>query len=54
MTALAQGLRGAGLLIEMNRDRLVFALAVLGALALAALVGAELLHPVVPVEPFLP
>ena len=54
MTTLVQGMRGATLLIEMNADRLVFALAVGAALAVASIVGAELLHPVVPVEPFLP
>lgn len=54
MTTLAQGLRGMSLVIDMNRDRLVFALAVCGALTLGALVGAELLHPVVPVDAFLP
>lgn len=54
MTTLTQGFRGATLLIEMNADRLVFALAVMAALALAAVVGSDLMHPVVPVEPYLP
>lgn len=54
MTTLAQGFRSATLLIEVNADRLVFSLAVAAALALASVVGAELMHPVVPVDPFLP
>lgn len=54
MQTLGYGLRGLGLLLDLNRDRLVFPLAVAAALALAAVVGAELMHPVVPLEPHRP
>lgn len=51
---MEQGLRGVRLLIEVNADRLLFPLAVVAALALAAVVGGEMMHPVIPIEPFLP
>jgi hypothetical protein len=54
MQTIEHGLRGMGLLLDLNRDRLVFPLAVALSLVLAALVGAELMHPTIPVEPFHP
>lgn len=54
MQTFGQGLKGMGLLLDLNRDRLVFPLAVCLALALAALVAAELMHPVVPIDSFVP
>ncbi|MCR9148705.1 MAG: hypothetical protein NXH83_00885 [Rhodobacteraceae bacterium] len=52
MKDLGHGMRGMGLLIDLNRDRLVFPLAVFAALTLAAVLGGALLHPAYPVEPF--
>jgi len=52
MKDFGQGMRGMGLLIDLNRDRLVFPLAVFVALTLAAGLGAEILFPPFPAEPF--
>lgn len=54
MQTLERSLRSMGVLIDLNRDRLLFPAAVALALSLAALVGAELMHPTIPVQPFLP
>lgn len=54
MQSIEHGLRGMSLLIDLNRDRFLFPLAVALALTFAALVGAELMHPTIPVEPFHP
>lgn len=52
MKDLGRGMRGVGLLIDLNRDRLVFPLAVALALTLAAGLGTELLQPALPAQPF--
>lgn len=52
MKDLGRGMRGMGVLFDLNRDRLVFPLAVALALTLAAALGAEVLHPAYPVQPF--
>jgi len=54
MQKIERSLRGMSFLIELNGDRLVFPLAVALSLTLAALVGAELMHPTIPVQPFHP
>lgn len=39
MTALAQKYRGFALLVDMNLDRLIYALAIIGGLALGSYLG---------------